>query len=121
MTADHWTAPGRRPGGHNSAMARFLIGTSGWHYKSWQGSLYPKDVMLKDHLRYYASQFRTTELNGFFYRTPTTEAVKSWRRDTGEDFIFAWNASKAWRPVPSMQVCEVRPASTTFSIPCMRT
>jgi uncharacterized protein YecE (DUF72 family) len=75
-------------------MARVLIGTSGWHYDSWRGPFYPAGVTLKDQLRYYASQFQTTELNGVFYRTPTTEAVKSWRRDTGKDFVFAWKASK---------------------------
>ena len=29
-----------------------------------------------------------------FYRTPTPEAVKSWRDQTGRDFVFAWKASK---------------------------
>jgi uncharacterized protein YecE (DUF72 family) len=36
----------------------------------------------------------TAELNGVFYRTPTPEAVKSWRDQTGKDFVFAWKASK---------------------------
>ena len=51
-------------------------------------------MTLKNQLRYYASQFQTTELNGVFYRTPTVEAVKGWRADTGRDFVFAWKASK---------------------------
>jgi uncharacterized protein YecE (DUF72 family) len=29
-----------------------------------------------------------------FYRTPTREAVQSWRGQTGDDFVFAWKASK---------------------------
>jgi uncharacterized protein YecE (DUF72 family) len=29
-----------------------------------------------------------------FYRTPTPEAVRSWRAQTGSDFVFAWKASK---------------------------
>jgi uncharacterized protein YecE (DUF72 family) len=45
-------------------------------------------------LQFYASQFDTTELNGVFYRTPTPESVRTWHRDTGRDFIFAWKASK---------------------------
>src|SRR5207248_10943975 len=28
------------------------------------------------------------------YRTPTPEAVRSWRDQTGKDFVFAWKASK---------------------------
>jgi len=75
-------------------MADILIGTSGWHYPSWKGPFFPRDVKVKDQLSYYATQFRTTELNGVFYRTPTEDAVKSWREQTPEDFVFAWKASK---------------------------
>lgn len=75
-------------------MSHVLIGTSGWHYDSWRGPFYPEGVTLKNQLRYYASQFKTTELNGVFYRTPTPHAVKSWRHDTGKDFVFSWKASK---------------------------
>ncbi|MDE5453191.1 DUF72 domain-containing protein [Bradyrhizobium sp. CSA112] len=75
-------------------MARVLIGTSGWHYDSWRGPFFPKGLPLKEQLPYYSSQFSTTELNGVFYRTPTPEAVTSWRDQTGRDFIFAWKASK---------------------------
>jgi uncharacterized protein YecE (DUF72 family) len=75
-------------------MARILIGTSGWHYDSWRGPFFPKGLPLKNQLRYYAGQFPTTELNGVFYRTPTPEAVKGWREQTDEDFVFAWKASK---------------------------
>jgi uncharacterized protein YecE (DUF72 family) len=75
-------------------MARILIGTSGWHYNSWRGPFFPAGLPLKNQLQYYASQFATAELNGVFYRTPTPEAVKSWRNQTGNSFIFAWKASK---------------------------
>jgi len=69
------------------------IGTSGWHYSSWRGVFFPKDVRIKDHLRYYAEHFPSCELNGVFYRTPTLEAVRAWRKDTPDDFVFAWKAS----------------------------
>jgi uncharacterized protein YecE (DUF72 family) len=75
-------------------MARVLIGTSGWHYDSWRGPFFPKGLPLKAQLQYYTSQFRTTELNGVFYRTPSLDAVKAWRTETGDDFVFAWKASK---------------------------
>ncbi|UPJ54498.1 DUF72 domain-containing protein [Bradyrhizobium sp. 200] len=75
-------------------MARVLIGTSGWHYDSWRGPFFPKGLRHKEELPYYSSQFSTTELNGVFYRTPTPEAVTSWRKQTQRDFIFAWKASK---------------------------
>jgi uncharacterized protein YecE (DUF72 family) len=75
-------------------MARVLIGTSGWHYDSWRGPFFPRDVPLKRQLKYYAGQFETTELNSVFYRTPTSLAVKTWRNQTGTDFVFSWKASK---------------------------
>ena len=75
-------------------MARVLIGTSGWHYDSWRGPFFPKGLPLKSQLQFYASQFSSAELNGVFYRTPTPEAVESWRLQTGKDFVFAWKASK---------------------------
>ncbi|HZS64590.1 MAG TPA: DUF72 domain-containing protein [Xanthobacteraceae bacterium] len=75
-------------------MAKTYIGTSGWSYPSWRGPFFPKDIKIKDHLQFYASQFPSTELNGVFYRTPTIEAVRGWREQTPADFIFAWKASK---------------------------
>lgn len=75
-------------------MAQILIGTSGWHYDSWRGRFFPRELMVKHQLRYYATQFSTTELNGVFYRTPSKESVASWRDATSDDFVFAWKASK---------------------------
>lgn len=73
---------------------RVLIGTSGWHYDSWRGPFFPKDLPLKEQLRYYAGRFPTTELNGVFYRTPSQTAVRDWKQQTGRDFVFAWKASR---------------------------
>src|SRR2546423_14919802 len=70
------------------------IGTSGWTYGSWRGPFYPTDVPKKDWLTWYAGRFATTEVNGSFYRTPSLEAVKAWRRHTPANFVFAWKASK---------------------------
>jgi uncharacterized protein YecE (DUF72 family) len=95
---------------------RIHIGTSGWSYPSWRGPFFPKEVMIKHHLAYYATQFETAELNGVFYRTPTLEAVQGWRDQTPDDFIFAWKASKFithWkrlsdRSVNSLELIEER-------------
>jgi uncharacterized protein YecE (DUF72 family) len=57
-------------------------------------AVFSTGLPLKHQLQYYASQFQTTELNGVFYRTPTNDAVKSWRAQTGKNFVFAWKASK---------------------------
>jgi uncharacterized protein YecE (DUF72 family) len=75
-------------------MAKVLIGTSGWSYPSWRGPFFPKTVTASNHLEFYARQFVTTELNGVFYKTPSLEAVGSWRKRTPKDFVFAWKASR---------------------------
>ena len=64
------------------------IGTSGWHYQSWRGPFFPRELMIKHQLRYYGTQFDTTELNGVFYRTPTLQAVRGWAEQTPDDFHF---------------------------------
>ena len=75
-------------------MARVLVGTSGWSYASWRGPFFPMELPAKRRLEYYASQFETVELNGVFYRTPTTKSVERWRDETGRRFVFSWKASK---------------------------
>lgn len=75
-------------------MSEIRIGTSGWHYDSWLGKFYPREVKKKELLRYYATRFDTTELNAPFYRTPTLKAVRGWRDDTPKGFCFAWKASR---------------------------
>ena len=70
------------------------VGTSGWSYGSWRGPFFPPDLPARLHLQFYAENFRTAELNGVFYRTPTEQAVRSWAEQTPDDFVFAWKASK---------------------------
>jgi len=75
-------------------MGGLWTGTSGWTYDGWRGPFYPQDVAKKDWLAWYARRFGTTEINGSFYRTPSIEAVKVWRQQTPDGFVFAWKASK---------------------------
>jgi len=75
-------------------MRKIWIGTSGWTYKDWRGAFYPRDIPAKKWLSWYAGRFPTSEINGSFYRTPSLEAVRAWRDQTPEHFVFAWKASK---------------------------
>src|SRR5436190_20630274 len=79
---------------HGVVEERVWIGTSGWTYDSWRGRFYPKDIPKHRWLSWYATQFTTTEINASFYRTPSLEAVRAWRQQTSEEFLFAWKASK---------------------------
>jgi len=73
---------------------KIWIGTSGWTYNDWRGSFYPLTIPKKKWLSWYSERFATVEINGSFYRTPSLEAVRAWRDQTPQDFIFAWKASK---------------------------
>jgi uncharacterized protein YecE (DUF72 family) len=75
-------------------MNRIWIGTSGWTYDGWRGSFYPRRLPKKNWLAWYAAQFPTAEINGSFYRTPSLQAVRGWREQTPDGFLFAWKASK---------------------------
>lgn len=71
-----------------------LIGTSGWQYKDWRGGLYPAGVAQRRWLEHYATQYRTVENNGTFYRLPTRETFVGWRERTPDDFVMAVKASR---------------------------
>jgi uncharacterized protein YecE (DUF72 family) len=77
-----------------AAQTNIWIGTSGWSYDGWRGALYPENLPKRNWLRYYGAQFSSAEINASFYRTPSEEAVRAWRRDTPREFVFAWKASK---------------------------
>ena len=49
---------------------RFLVGTSGYAYKEWKGSFYPKDLPQAQMLSYYGERFGSVEINNTFYRMP---------------------------------------------------
>ncbi|GBD12890.1 hypothetical protein HRbin24_00910 [bacterium HR24] len=74
--------------------ATFYIGTSGWHYRHWQGIFYPSDLPPSRWLTYYARFFPTVELNNSFYRQPRPSAWDLWRRTAPEGFSFAVKANR---------------------------
>jgi uncharacterized protein YecE (DUF72 family) len=90
-------------------MARAWVGTSGFAYKEWKPSFYPKGVATKSFLAYYASNFDSVEIDGTFYRTPKENVIEAWKRNTPEGFRFALKASQVithWQrlatPSPSL-------------------
>jgi uncharacterized protein YecE (DUF72 family) len=70
------------------------IGTSGWSYKHWKGIFYPPKVKAADWLSFYAETFKTTEINGSFYRLPSEETVIKWTQQVQDDFIFCPKMSR---------------------------
>jgi uncharacterized protein YecE (DUF72 family) len=75
-------------------MAAPLIGTSGWVYPHWRGVFYPRDLPQSKWLEFYVRRFRTVEVNNSFYRLPSTDAFRTWRQRTPENFVFTIKASR---------------------------
>jgi uncharacterized protein YecE (DUF72 family) len=66
------------------------IGTSGYVYRHWRGGVfYPPGLRAAEELAWYATRFRTVELNNPFYRVPSSETFARWRDSVPHDFLFA--------------------------------
>jgi uncharacterized protein YecE (DUF72 family) len=68
---------------------RLLLGTSAFTASGWPGSFYPGGMKSSDYLAYYASRFRTVEIDSTYYGTPSSSTVTGWYEKTPSDFIFA--------------------------------
>jgi len=68
---------------------RIRIGCSGWSYKDWSGSFYPRDVAPKDSLKFYSKVFSCVEVDSSFYRIPNPTMVTQWRTITPTGFLFS--------------------------------
>jgi uncharacterized protein YecE (DUF72 family) len=68
------------------------IGTSGFSYDDWIGSVYPDGLPAREQLSFYATLFSTVEINVTYYRIPATNTVTGWVRKTPDDFLFAIKA-----------------------------
>jgi len=54
------------------------VGTSGYSFKEWKGTFYPKDLPDKKMLHFYGERFRTVEINNTFYRMPKASVLQAW-------------------------------------------
>ena len=66
-----------------------LAGTSAFTAAGWEGAFYPVGMKAAEYLRFYATQFRTVEVDSTFYGTPKPERVRAWYEKTPADFVFA--------------------------------
>jgi uncharacterized protein YecE (DUF72 family) len=66
-----------------------LLGTSSFTADGWQDSFYPPGMQTRNFLSYYATQFKTVEIDSTYYGTPSASTVTNWYERTPPDFIFA--------------------------------
>jgi uncharacterized protein YecE (DUF72 family) len=77
-----------------SRAGRIRIGTSGWRYKGWRGTFYPKDLVQRRELEFAGQHFNTLELNGSFYSLQRPHSFKQWHDETPDGFVFAVKGSR---------------------------
>ncbi len=65
------------------------LGTSGWSYADWEGTVYPAGTPPAGRLAEYVKHFATVEIDSTFYGTPKRSTVERWREVSPEGFLFA--------------------------------
>ena len=79
----------KTPGSIEPPEMGLYLGTSGWSYADWEGSLYPEALPSASRLAEYVKHFATVEIDSTFYGTPRRSAVEKWREIVPEGFLFA--------------------------------
>ena len=65
------------------------LGTSGWSYADWEGTVYPPRTTPAGRLAEYVKHFTTVEIDSTFYGTPRGTTVEQWRNVAPRGFLFA--------------------------------
>ncbi|AHY46439.1 hypothetical protein RradSPS_1156 [Rubrobacter radiotolerans] len=65
------------------------LGTSGWSYADWEGSVYPEGLPAASRLSEYVKRYATVEVDSTFYGTPRRRTVERWREVAPAGFRFA--------------------------------
>lgn len=65
------------------------LGTSGWSYADWEGTLYPRGLPPGSRLAEYAKRYATVEIDSTFYGIPRRRTVERWREIAPAGFLFA--------------------------------
>ncbi|HVW00618.1 MAG TPA: DUF72 domain-containing protein [Planctomycetaceae bacterium] len=82
---------------------QLFVGTSGYSYKEWKGSFYPKDLAATKMLRYYGEHFPTVEINSTFFALPKVATLEQWASQVPENFHFSFKAPKRITHVQSLK------------------
>lgn len=86
------TAPERIANGALERLCQYpglFLGTSAFTANGWPGTFYPAGMKPADYLTFYASKFKTVEIDSTYYGPSSASAVTNWCDKTPPDFIFA--------------------------------
>jgi uncharacterized protein YecE (DUF72 family) len=79
----------KTPGSIEPPEENLYLGTSGWSYADWEGTLYPEGLPSGSRLAEYAKHYPTVEIDSTFYGTPRRSTVQNWREVAPDGFLFA--------------------------------
>ncbi|WP_279384284.1 DUF72 domain-containing protein [Geotalea toluenoxydans] len=79
------------------------VGTSGYSYKEWKGTFYPRELPDRQMLHYYAGHFRAVEINNTFYRMPKVSVLETWASQVPAEFKFVLKAPQRITHVQRLQ------------------
>ncbi|MCW3092129.1 MAG: hypothetical protein JWP81_3198 [Ferruginibacter sp.] len=72
----------------------WIIGCSGFSYKSWKPLFYPTHLPSTKWFEFYCEHFNTVELNVTFYRFPRAKTFATWYRRSPAGFTFSVKAPR---------------------------
>ncbi|MEO6546683.1 MAG: DUF72 domain-containing protein [Ferruginibacter sp.] len=72
----------------------WIIGCSGFSYKSWKPLFYPANLPSTKWFEFYGEHFNTVELNVTFYRFPRAKTFDTWYRRSPAGFSFSVKAPR---------------------------
>jgi len=74
--------------------ASIHVGTSGYSFKDWLGTVYPAKMKAGQFLSYYARMFDCVEINTTYYRVPAPSMFENMLRKVPSDFTFVVKVPK---------------------------
>jgi len=77
------------PGSISPPEPGLYLGTSGWSYADWEGTVYPAGIPAGSRLAEYVKSYATVEVDSTFYGTPRWSTVQRWREVAPDGFLFA--------------------------------
>lgn len=72
--------------------AEIRVGTSGYSFKDWVGTVYPERTRAREYLMLYAQDFDAVEINSTFYRVPPADMVERMAAKVPDGFRFTVKA-----------------------------
>ncbi len=76
------------PGSISPPEPGLYLGTSGWSYADWEGTVYPAGIPAGSRLAEYVKRYATVEIDSTFYGTPRRSTVQRWREVAPDGFLF---------------------------------